>query len=71
MTNIFALLADSALTRATGDYVVLSATAVALAAQSLPLVLSCFSIAGSIHTNIHGVGVSGVLKELGRHLIAA
>lgn len=53
----------------TDNHMVLAATAVALAMQSLSLVFSRFPIAKSTHTDIHGIGVGGVLKELGRCLI--
>lgn len=68
VTCLFALLTDGMLARAAfGDCVLITATAVALSTQGLPLVFLGFAIAGARGTSadVHGIGVSGVLLERG------
>lgn len=68
MSSLLAPLADGALTwAALGNRVLVTATAVALPTQGLPLVFLGFAIAGARGTgaDVHGIGVGGVLLEWG------
>lgn len=68
MTSLLAPLADGALAGATlSDCVLVASATVALAAQGLPPVFLCFAVARArgASTNIHGIGVGGVLLKQG------
>lgn len=66
VSDLFALLTDGVLTRATlRDGVFIAVTTVTLAVEGLPLIFPHFAIAetGGTHTDIYSVRISGVLER--------